>query len=338
MLNILSALGSFNSQQDYVLAIITQTQGSTYRKAGTLMLIDAEGSYWGLLSGGCLEGDVVAHCEEVLQQKNDKCVRYDMRGEEDLIWGLGLGCDGAIDVLLKYLPATQNHLGFFEILNRINQGQDHLLVLAQQANNRLTFHAIEKHHTQITLDSKRIDLPVKPMMLKPDDLLLIPFNAPRHILICGASPDVPPVCALAKQLGWKTTVIDHRQDFAQERHFPMADSVCRVKRSEWQDFDLSNFDAAVIMTHQFERDLDYLARLIPSQVDYIGLLGPSKRRDKLLQECDTNFSRHQGRIFGPVGLDIGADTPETIALAIIAEIQAVQAEKDVGFCYQDKTR
>lgn len=338
MLDLLSSLKTLSPQKDYVLAIITTTKGSTYRKTGTLMLIDSHLNFWGLLSGGCLEADIQQHCETVFNSKKDHKIGYDMRGEEDLLWGMGLGCDGAIEVLLKYLPSEMNHFGFFEVLQHVSKGQDHLLTLNLTGAHELSFCAIEKHQTQIRLQQKTYDVPPKPRLLEKSQQLLIPLNAPLNILICGASPDVPPVTAIASQLGWQTTVIDHRKEFAQPNHFPYADRVCQIKRSEWQDFDLCLYDAAVIMTHQFERDQDYLSRLLPSPVSYIGLLGPSKRRDQLLQECETQFSQHQGRVFGPVGLDIGADTPQTIALAIIAEIQAVQAEKDVGFCYQDETR
>jgi len=92
------------------------------------------------------------------------------------------------------------------------------------------------------------------------------------------------------------------------------------------------------MSHQFEHDLRYLERLLASPLKYIGLLGPTKRRDKLLAECKTQFSEHEGRVFGPIGLDIGTGSAETIALAIISEIQAVRNKKNVVFCYQDPTR
>lgn len=321
MLNLLSALESYDPKHDYVLAIVTSTQGSTYRKAGTLMLLDSHLNYFGLISGGCLEGDIQEHTKEVLTKKIDKLINYDMRGDEDLIWGMGLGCDGAIDVLLKYLPAESNHLDFFDALTSINQGKHRKLTINMRADY------------QLVLEPGRLD-----NVLSSESTLTIPLIPPVNILICGASPDVPPVAALAKQLGWKSTVIDHRPDFVKPEHFPLANNVQLVKRSQWSNFDLSRFDAVIIMTHQFERDQDYLNRLLTSEIEYIGLLGPTARRDKLLKNLDTNFERHEGRVFGPVGLDIGADSPETIALAIIAEIQAVRAKKSVGFCYQDKTR
>ncbi|TQV85045.1 XdhC family protein [Aliikangiella coralliicola] len=349
MLNLLTSLKNFDQNSDYVLAVILDTQGSTYRKTGAMMLLNSSLDYWGLISGGCLEGDIQQHSAEVFKQKKDKILHYDMRGDEDLLWGMGLGCDGAINVLLKYLPATENHLGFFEILNRVSAGQDHLLIIDRVSinsasasesplHNSFSYLALKKRQATIKIDNQEVTIASAPWLEKSSQQLVIPFNAPLNILICGASPDVPPVTSLAQQLGWQTTIIDHRKDFASAGNFPAAHKVVHVKRSQWETFELENFDAVVVMSHQFERDQAYLSRLIDSPVQYIGLLGPSKRRDKLLEECGTAFADHEGRIFGPVGLDIGADSPETIALAIVAEIQAVKTKKDVGFCYQDKTR
>ncbi|TQV72956.1 XdhC family protein [Aliikangiella marina] len=326
MLNLFSALETFQVDQDYVLATVIQTQGSTYRKAGTLMLLDSALNYFGLISGGCLEGDIQEHTKAVLKEKSDKLIHYDMRGEEDLIWGMGLGCDGAIDLLLKYLPANEGHFQFFDILKSIQQGTQHVLSLSLSPPFEFSFNRIHPdntNQTSVKLTDSTIEIPLKP---------------PLRILVCGASPDVPPVAGLAKQLGWQTTIIDHRPDFIQPGNFPMADKVTLVKRNQWDNFDLTNFDAAIIMTHQFERDEEYLKRLLTTDLNYIGLLGPVARRDKLLANIGTTFANHEGRVFGPVGLDIGADSPETIALAIISEIQAVKAQKSVGFCYQDENR
>ncbi|WP_196140371.1 XdhC family protein [Aliikangiella sp. G2MR2-5] len=333
MLNLLDALENFEVNNDYALAIITKTEGSTYRKAGTLMLIEPNGAYWGLLSGGCLEGDVVENSKQVFGDKKDLKLSYDMRGDEDLLWGLGLGCEGAIDVLVKYLPASDNHLGFFSALKELDRGQDHKLTLQLDANNALHIQpasrAPENQACSPLRDSK---------WDSDNNELVINLKAPLKLLLCGASPDVVPVTEIAKSLGWKTWVIDHRKALATEKQFPQANQVNHIKRSEWESFSLTEFDAAVVMSHQFERDQDYLTRLLASDIRYIGLLGPRKRRDKLLKECNTDFDHQEGRVFGPVGLDIGAGTPQTIALAILAEIQAVLANKNARFCYQDITR
>lgn len=323
MRSILQALDNFEQQQDYVVAIIIDTGGSTYRKSGAMMLVDKQLNYWGLLSGGCLEGDILVHCESVFSDSKDQVLEYNMRDESDMLWGMGLGCDGEVSILLKYLPANSQHFDFFSNLKKLNNGTCLNLSIDRNNNHHIRF------EEQCNTNEK---------MTESNHQLCIPLKAPHHLLICGGSPDVPPVTAIAHQVGWKTTVIDHRQNYANKNKFPFSNSVQLVKRSDWKNFDLRGFDSVIIMSHQFERDQSYLSRLIKSPISYIGLLGPRKRRDKLLEQYGTSFRLHEGRVFGPIGLDIGADTPETIALAIISEIQAVMNDKQVGFCYRDPTR
>ncbi|MGX5173193.1 XdhC family protein [Aliikangiella sp. IMCC44653] len=328
MLNLIDSLKQFEPNKNYVLVIILETHGSTYRKAGTLMLVDETNQYWGLISGGCLEGDIVAHCEDLFKQQEDKIIHYDMRGEDDLVWGMGLGCDGAVNLLLKYLPAKQQHWHFFDGLKWLSQG----------VNVDLTINTL-----------KPFNLTVEPNLEKPKGLvqqrtaiqnnqLHIFLPAVLNVLICGASPDVHPVAQMAQLMGWKVTVIDHRREWLQQPKYFGEATVLQIKKSQWASFKIEQFNAAIIMSHQFERDQQYLAKILDSHIAYIGLLGPSKRRDQLLQACSAQFSNLKGRVFGPVGLDIGADTPETIALAIIAEIQAVRSKKTITSCYQDARR
>lgn len=325
MRSILLALQKFESNRDYVAAIIIDTGGSTYRKAGAMMLVDETLNYWGLLSGGCLEGDILVHCQAVFSQKQDQVIKYNMRDAADMLWGMGMGCDGEVSILLKYLPSKQKHFNFFSSLNQLNNGTDLTLLIDQ--DNEHQFHFESNHSINGDGDALQADKPLR-----------IPLKSPHHLLICGGSPDVPPVTAIAHQVGWKTTVIDHRRDYADKNKFPFADKVQHIKRSGWSKYDLTSFDSAIIMSHQFERDQSYLTELIKSPITYIGLLGPRKRRDKLLGNYGTDFKAVEGRVFGPIGLDIGADSPETIALAIISEIQAVMNDKQVGFCYRDPTR
>jgi len=322
MHNLLKSLDEFNDHQNYVVAIIVKTKGSTYRKTGAMMLIDQNLNYWGLLSGGCLEGDIILHCKKVFSSEKDQIIEYNMRDEVDLLWGVGMGCDGEISILLKYLPTNKNHFEFFTAIAQLNNGISQRLLIGQ--------------NSQINFDSGSNTIK------ENKDSISIEMKAPHHLLICGGAPDILPVTAIANQIGWKTTVIDHRQDYSKNDNFPNANYVKLVKRSQWKNFDLTYFNSAVIMSHQFERDQAYLSRLLKSKINYIGLLGPTNRRDKLLEECQTDFSKQQGRVFAPIGLDIGADSPETIALAIISEIQAITNDKQqdgkINFCYQDQTR
>lgn len=309
MNQLLANLDQYDPTADYVLAIITQTQGSTYRKAGAMMLISQSGKSWGLLSGGCLEGDIIAHAKEVFANREDKRITYDMRGDPDLVWGLGLGCDGAVHILLKHLPQACDSDGksFIEVLNDIDDGIPFVLTLSLTDNQMLFLYEED----------------YQPGELDQPDTLVVALNPTYRILICGASPDVPPVVNMASQLGWQVTVIDHRPDYIKPERFSQARMVLRVKRSEWPEFLVWKFNAVVVMSHQYERDQQYLDHLLNSDIPYIGLLGPQKRRDKLLKDCGTTIEAQQARVFGPVGLNLGGHSPESIALGIVAEIQAV---------------
>lgn len=324
MNQLLANLKNYQTGANYVLAIITATQGSTYRKTGAMMLISQSGQSWGLLSGGCLEGDIIAHAEEVFAKTEDKWITYDMRGDPDLVWGLGLGCDGEVKILLKYLPDAKDSDGksFIETLHQIDAGQQQLMMLSNQTT---TMHTLAVENQQTSFKQQIIETADQPqrLQIEQQDWLALPLKPTYRLLICGASPDVPPVVNLASQLGWQVTVIDHRPDHIKPERFGPARQVLRVKRGEWADFAIEHFDAVVVMSHQYERDQQYLARLLPSSIPYIGLLGPQKRRDKLLTDCDTTIGPHQGRVFGPVGLKLGGHSPESIALCIVSEIQAV---------------
>ena len=320
MNSLLKSLKEFDKNKNYVVAIIVETKGSTYRKSGAMMLVSDYFSYWGLLSGGCLEGDIVEHCKSVFENKTDTTINYNLRDDEDWLWGMGLGCDGEITILLKHLPAEHNHFGFIEMLTQIESGINQFLSIEE--DNGLTI----------------AELPPE----NDDSKFQVELKAPHHLLVCGASPDVPPVTAIAHHIGWKTTVIDHRKVSLNKLLFPLVDNLIHVKNSQWNDFNLSQFDSVIIMSHQYERDRDYLKQLIKSQINYIGLLGPSKRRDKLLEDIGIKFETLNNRLFGPIGLDLGAGSPEEIALAIVSEIQAVKNGKinhqQIGFCYQDNNR
>jgi xanthine/CO dehydrogenase XdhC/CoxF family maturation factor len=162
------------------------------------------------------------------------------------------------------------------------------------------------------------------------------IELPVPLCIFGAGPDAVPLVRFAKQLGWNVTVVDRRPAFARPDRFPGADAVVLCEPQELsQQISLQKETVAVVMTHHFETDAKYLKELLQSPVSYIGILGPKSKSEMLLhtvQEEGLNPTREQlSRIFGPVGLDLGAETPEEIALAIVAEIQAVKTSHPSGF-------
>jgi xanthine dehydrogenase accessory factor len=326
MRDILASLDDLDRNNDYIVAIIIKTRGSTYRKSGAIMLVSQRLSYQGLLSGGCLENDIVLHCEKQFIEKSDTLIVYNMRDQADMLWGMGLGCDGEVTILLKYLAANDNHLDFLDYLVELKAGTSFDLTIGKSPHYQFDYsNAMSNNNlSECTLNTKN-----------QTDSTFISFAAPLKLLICGAPPDAIPVTSIAHQIGWNVEVIDHRLEYAQQQYFPLANQVNLVKRSQWKDFSLNFFDAAIIMSHQYQRDHAYLEKILNSEIPYIGLLGPIKRRDRLLRECNTDFAAHQGRLFAPIGLEIGADSPQTIALAIVTEIQAFTSGRFLRDCKAD---
>ena len=154
-------------------------------------------------------------------------------------------------------------------------------------------------------------------------LFVLPLALPPRILLLGAGPDALPVLDLAVRLSWKVTLADHRDAYADARHFPGAERVLLARPEALAEvLDLGGFAAAVVMSHHLPSDLSYLRALAPSTIPYVGLLGPAVRRERLLAELGSDAARLQSRLHAPVGLPLGGRSPESIALAIVAELHA----------------
>ena len=318
----------FSIKNSYVLATIIDTRGATYQKMGAMMLITEQGECFGLLSGGCLEADISLHAKQVLLSEKSKIIRYDLSSDADLLWGLGLGCDGAIDILLQPLLIKNNHLGFYQLLCDINSQktgyfvQNIPLEILKQLDLNIEFEPFGEF-----ISSKYINYSMikdKAIALQQNSSFIVtPIKPPINLLICGAGPDVVPVSALAWQMGWQVTLWDHRKMHLQEPSFSKYQRQCiRAEDSLLEDY--SAFDAAIVMTHNLAMDSDYLSKLLTTsekKLSYIGLLGPQSRRDKLLQESGFDSHQVQSRVYGPVGLNLGGRGAEAIALSIISEIQ-----------------
>lgn len=333
-----------------VLATIVEVSGSTYRRPGARMLLGDDGSAVGLLSGGCLEGDLVERSRAVLDSGSAVTIVYDMTGRDELVWGLGLGCAGKVHVLLEPLPARLSPDPLQLLRQAIEQRRDGSVATVYHSADpaRVPVGArvgCESGSTGDGLLDRRIrsDLPVRVTASRryatPSgsfDVLLESIAPPQPLVILGGGPDALPLVRLAKQLGWHVTVIDHRPSFARAANFPGAD---RVMLSGHEDplagVAPDEHAAAVVMTHKFLHDVELLERLLASPVRYIGLLGPKARTGQLLGAlAERGIEPDAERlacVFGPVGLDLGAETPEEIALSILAEIRAVLGGRRGGF-------
>jgi xanthine dehydrogenase accessory factor len=281
-----------------VLATVVATAGSTYRKPGARMLLMADGSYIGLLSGGCLESDLQIHAREVL----DSGVP-------------GAGCEGTMRVLLEPAgPGTAAEAALAAAERITHAGESTSLIMVHNSSQtRLgTYHGGE-------------DLPLAERARAYVEALA----PPPHLLICGAAPDALPVVSTARALGWRVSVIDHRPAYAVAARFPGAEVRIANPKSLRGEIDLARCHAAVVMSHHLPSDEVYLRELAHAGVPaYVGLLGPKARRGRLAKELGPLAEILKDRIRGPVGLDIGATTPEGIALSIVGQIHAWLAGRD----------
>jgi xanthine/CO dehydrogenase XdhC/CoxF family maturation factor len=324
-----------------VLATIVTTAGSTYRKSGARMLIRPDGSYIGLLSGGCLEADLSGHASKVQKDSVPRSVEYDMRGPDDLLFGIGAGCEGAMRVLLE--PAGAGRLAATALAAAapaINAGRPTVLIVVHHsADLALGTYAAAAGAPEselppallaaaqeaiVSASSRSVEIDLAKGCTRA---LVHYIAAAPHLLICGAGPDAEPVVSTASTLGWRVTVVDHRPAYAQGARFPGARVILGDASQLCRLVNPAECHAAIVMSHHLASDTAYLRSLAEADAPgYIGLLGPAARRRRLAAEIGPLTERLRGRLRGPVGLNIGAVTPEGIALAIIAQIHAWIAE------------
>ncbi|MGB5211928.1 MAG: XdhC family protein [Gammaproteobacteria bacterium] len=329
-----------------VLCTIVETDGSTYRKAGARMIIDAEGNYHGILGGGCFEGDLVERSREVLASGQPAVVEFDMRSDEDLIWGLGLGCNGLVRLLLQPLDPEHGYQPLACLCENVATLRPTVIatgISGELLGLSLAVDPLGKHDLGIAPETH------PGLAQRCEDLLAVGspqgFDAgdagrmfidviPRqhHLLIIGAGPDAVPMARAAASLDWRVTIADHREQNPGRGFFPA--SVHQIQcapEALASAVDLNSVSAALLMTHNFVADSGFLKSLAETPPVYSGLLGPTARRDALLEELSAEQRvALEGRIRGPVGLNIGGDSPASIALSAIAEIHAILEQADAA--------
>lgn len=317
-----------------VLATVIRTLGSTYRKAGAQMLIAADGSAAGLLSGGCLESDLMERARLVLDTGTALIVEYDTRSSDDVLWGIGLGCEGAMEILLTRLDPSNDYEPYAFIDQCRNRHQPGSVALVTAGNQSKLGSAFRSDDPALPVAIRHtIANASNAATISHDgtEFLVVPVELPPKLLILGAGPDAMPLVEIAGLMGWHVTVLDHRPAYAIPDRFPRARSVeLRPAGSLSEFLETTGFEAAVVMSHHLTSDAAYLSALAASNIAYIGLLGPAPRRARLMNDIGNRSTLFGNRLHGPIGLDIGARTPESIALAIVAEIQAVLAGRRGG--------
>lgn len=342
------------SEGSAALATVVKVRGSSYRSPGARMLITDDGKWVGSISGGCLEGDALRKARKVMTDRKACAVTYDTREESNQNLGIGLGCNGVIDVLIEPIDAEdpRHPIRIFEQIIGLNEplalatvfsetcAGEKLLIdssgkeLAQLSNASLSklvvsdlISTFETHRSQATeylCDGIKFEVFLE--LIQPT----------VSLIIFGGGFDARPVSELAKSLQWQVSVTDECVAHIAPVFFPGADklSLCQREFID-RDFEITPYTACVLMSHNYEYDRDVLKKLLTTETPYIGILGPRKRFDKMVEELrqgGTALAKNDyHRIHSPIGLDIGAETPDEIAVSIIAEIQSKFSNRSGGF-------
>lgn len=332
-----------------ILATVVDVRGSSYRLPGARMLIGARGEMLGTISGGCLEADVLERAARVSQTGAAEIFTYDTTGREDSVFSLNTGCRGVIRILLER-PKLEFINFFRKLYNSRRRGLIATLINAKTDNGligkRLIFIEGEiaasdfspAETKDLTAECFAALREQKSKLLKNDaGEFYIEFVPPSvSIVIFGAGADAVPVAEFAKNLGWRVSVADHRAAFANRERFPSADEIILTRPENFpENLTIDANTVAVVMSHNYEHDKSALRFFLNSNARYVGALGPKRRTENILREWreagETFSDERLEKLYAPVGLDIGADTPESIALSIVAEIKTVLAGRNGGF-------
>jgi xanthine/CO dehydrogenase XdhC/CoxF family maturation factor len=329
-------------QKPLVLASVFETAGSTYSKAGAQILITGDGKFQGMLSGGCLEGDLAERAHNVLRSGVPQSVTYDLGGNDEELWGLGVGCDGLMKIFLQPLDPDVGYEPFGTMLEVLagDSAQVAAIVIESSIANlpagatmvtvdgALKFSDVADDFVPTinglmaeTLLAKRSGSQVFTVESGHATLLLTLLQPPPAILVLGAGLDAEPVVRFANELGWRVTIQDHRPAYIQSGNFAGAEQIhCLPVDTIAAELDLDRYAAAIVMSHHLVSDRQYLSQLAGSRIPYIGLLGPIERRRRLVSELGGQSGKLESRLHGPAGIDIGGRGPASIALSIVAEM------------------
>ena len=317
------------------LVTIVRAEGSTYRRAGARMLVREDGTTEGSISGGCLEADAVERALAVIATGEPIVVVYDTRSDADAVWGHGLGCNGLVEALIEPAPAARDwgrrRAGVAAVFRVGGAGARVGARVSVAEDGEIETSGVEDR----ALEARLVDAAREAMRTGHSCTIEVEARAgrvaafveavrpPLSLVVFGAGHDALPVVRLAREMGWRVTVVDHRPSFARAERFAAGVEVVLARPDGARDLvAVDAHTAAVVMTHNYLVDLELLEWLLDAPATYVGLLGPKRRAERLLGDLGREAN---DRLHAPVGLDLGAETPEEIALAIVAEIQAERA-------------
>ena len=325
--HLLASWLSLKEAANWVLGTVIHTRGSVYRKTGALMLLSDAGHQLGLLSGGCIESDLLLQARKVVALGKSRRVVYDAADDSNIAWRLGIGCGGAAEILLHPCHAHNNFLQLPAVFACLQQQQAcrfELQIDSAHANFSPCARAFsQRQHGRVQPDSLKSD------SLQFDSggdkqILATLINPLPHLLILGSGVDMIPLCQLAIVLGWRVTLADQRLNASKRANFPAAITALNLSAAELENNLLQQVDGVVIAHHNMRLDAVAIAELQTRELinPYIGLLGPAQRKAEVLAAAGLTEAQLRYSIAGPMGLALGGDLPESIALSVLAECHA----------------
>jgi xanthine dehydrogenase accessory factor len=356
---VAAALRVRKNGSEAVLATVVDTAGSAYRQPGARMLVTGQGWQAGSISGGCLEGDIIKRGAWLTMERRAVMVTYDSTDDDDIVHGFGLGCRGVVQVLVERIGAPAGKPDMIGFLAEVLAAREAAVIatilhaegdpgatgqrLYYRGDGNLMHDLSDRTHLALLQREAEQGLrraasmtATFPSAAGTVQVFIEYIRPPTPLKIFGAGHDAIPLVALAKSCGFHVTIIDGRPSYANATHFPQVDQVIMCAPAEVSArIGFNTSDMAVIMTHNYLADRALLRTLLTSPVSYIGVLGPKRRTGEMLSDLHEEglacTDAQLKRLHAPVGLDIGAERPEHVALSIIAEIQAVLTGRLGGY-------
>jgi len=346
-----------NPGETFALATVFKVQGSHYRQPGARLLMTRERVVAGSISAGCLEQDLLAHAQPVMDSGEPTVIVYDTSSDDDIMWGLNLGCGGEVHILVEKLPSfEESHLGLLKscvvdrdpasvaLVTRVDgtpgvKPGDRLMrtqeeVAATGGNGRGLREMVDGDMHEVIRQARSTLRTCQ----APDGTaeIFLEYLAPvLRLVICGAGADAVPIMRFARELGWQVVVVDHRAELATTERLPEADEIILARpEAVAAELQIDDRTAVVILTHNWHHDLELLKTFVSSPARYLGLLGSRPRSSSLFEQMRSEgielTPEQLQKIHSPAGVDIGGESPEEIALSIVAEVKAVFSDRTGG--------
>jgi xanthine dehydrogenase accessory factor len=319
----------------FTLCVVVDSSGSTYRKAGALALVGADGARLGVISGGCLESDLESAARAALEENRPRVALFDTRSDDDLVFGSGSGCRGQMDVLLLPVAAGATH-PLCEALLSADRAQRLLKAALVTSGPHVGSGFLWSASVETEL-APRIE-PARALKGRAAgehrlegglSCVVVLFAPSPRLMLLGAGPEAPALINIANQLGWRVIVADHREALLTKHAAGAERTLCARPAEALAAVGDQRLDACIVMTHTAANDREALAALARRADPFIGLLGPPARRDELLAQLDpAQRAVLTPRLHAPVGIRLGGHGPEMLALSICAELQRFLAAEN----------